>query len=55
MKYYTVRGHKNRKMTFESIGMIRNEAIELVKDIRKRRDTEFGFWAKNTRFTLKKI
>lgn len=55
MVYYTVRGHKQGKKVFESIGMLKSKAEELRKDIVSRKRTKGGSWAKNTKFTIKNI
>ena len=55
VKYVTVRGHKKGKVKFESIGLGLRNAKALKKDIISNKNTKSGSWAKNMRFTIKKI
>lgn len=54
-KYYTVRGYRNGRVKFESIGLAEKKAKELKKDIVKHKGTKGGSWAKGMIFKLKRI
>ena len=54
-RYYTVRAHKKGEVIFESTGFKRKEALELAKDIKNRKRTTGGSWAKDSKISLKLI